>query len=214
MDTGPSSFAIDGVDNTKMMRLVIPYSEWPASEPQLEAKFVEMDNFARPILAYDSGHTWNGWACPRFPLESVLQIMNSCNAACDLGIKFASRENQRPQVTIRFAYGVPLDADDEPLECGGKWCCTENGWELLFALGSGYWTWSWAETESEREDRVAKAFEAGLEAFCQAVQDSLRDANTDNWGFDREWHEFYNAGVEAVNWFADHNLKPIRTSDD
>lgn len=83
--------------------------------------------------AWSNGRRWNGWACPMFDHEVMLQLVNEP----DSGLVFndVSATNTEAHVVCDFYDGMDIEVfKPETVE-------TTEGPRLLWPIGAGFWIW-------------------------------------------------------------------------
>jgi hypothetical protein len=90
------------------------------------------------VEGIDTGHNWNGWACPLFTRENALEVLRQYNAP-----EWREKDDNRPESYLDEATGEIVFyeeqwwAESEEYGGGPTRIAPENG---LYSIGSG-WTW-------------------------------------------------------------------------
>lgn len=101
----------------------------------VKARFV-LDAFAEEEFeGYTQGETWNGFACPYFPFESAVRLMNVLELARQTAFYDAE--------TDQFVHAEE-DCEDDPDRYGS---IKVSGIGKLYPVGTAVWTWEKVENE-------------------------------------------------------------------
>jgi hypothetical protein len=110
-----------------------------APEPVMRAALFSFDD-GPDFPGYHNGTRWNGWGCPSFTHEVVLQIAEMTNMDPDYQLEYDGASDT-------WAWVTPDDEDDDPTVWERGSIVVDGKTIEVFDVGS--WAWCWNVTEIE-----------------------------------------------------------------
>lgn len=142
-----------------------------SQEPLRKGRFY-LEGMETPIEGYTDNCTWNGWACPFFPKESVVKLIDWINKNFEGGQSVDAFDGKTIVILDKGQEGDPAE------EWTGEEMETPDGKILLWDIGRRSWCWDELEKGEElpSNELETKKYTANIWVSLKAKsKDDVRD---------------------------------------